>query len=449
MVQTLEEILERCTVKIKIPSKSGWGTGFFVDSDLILTCAHVVKGATSEPIQVYWQNQEAFEAAVIEEIYSDPFDIALLRLSSVSNKFSCVYLDTDIRSSDVFYAFGYPDDFENGAPVTFECEGITGDEPPLIKFKRGQARPGLSGSPLLNKRTGRVCGIVKFTRDRATDLGGGGIAVETALTKFSSLRERQKEFHEKDKRWSDALSYYFGKTLEIKSDVGIDYKPLQQFLENGDWMKADGETVELFFRITNTDYRNIPDIGAIKRFPCSDLRTIDCLWTTYSRKHFGFSTQQQIWGNIEEKSGNSHHKFLKFANQIGWLPDDYDFEKGYLGGLFEGKNNLEADLSYPEGFLPTVGFLLPMINWATIAESGEYFNLKETLGFVSTYASVFGKFAGPAIKTWLRVRSFDQTHYLNSFAKSTVAGTYERVWQLYGEHSIALMQRLRVCQIKV
>lgn len=448
MDQTLEGILERCTVKIKVSGKSGWGTGFLVDSDLILTCAHVVKGVSSESVQVYWQNQEAFEVAVIEESYSDPYDIALLRLSSVSNNFPCVYLDTDIRSSDVFYAFGYPDDFENGAPVTFECEGITGDEPPLIKFKRGQARPGLSGSPLLNKRTGKVCGIVKFTRDRATDLGGGGIPVETALIKFSSLREQQKKFHEKDKRWSNALSFYFGKILEIKSDVGMDYKPLQQLLENGDWMEADAETAALFFRITDTDYKNIPDIGAIKRFPCSDLRTIDCLWTTYSGKHFGFSTQQQIWENIESKSRNSYQKFLKFANQVGWLPDDYDFEKGYLSGLFEGRNNLEADFSYPEGCLPTVGFLLPITNWVTIKSSGEFLTLKETLGFVSMTASAYGKFAGAAIKTWLRVRSLDREHYLNSFAQSTVAGYYERVWQLYGEHSIALMQRLQVCQIK-
>lgn len=27
---TLDELLEQCTVKLNIPGKAGWGTGFFV-----------------------------------------------------------------------------------------------------------------------------------------------------------------------------------------------------------------------------------------------------------------------------------------------------------------------------------------------------------------------------------------------------------------------------------
>ncbi len=51
----------------------------------------------------------------------------------------------------------------NNRPATFHCEGFTGDEPGLIKFALRQVRPGMSGAPLLNQRTGKVCGIVKFT----------------------------------------------------------------------------------------------------------------------------------------------------------------------------------------------------------------------------------------------------------------------------------------------
>jgi len=446
MDQTLEEILERCTVKIKLPGKSGRGTGFFVDSDLILTCAHVVKGATSEPVQVYWQNQEAFEIAVIEEIYSDPFDIALLRLSSVSNKFPCVYLDTDIRSSDVFYAFGYPDDFENGAPVTFECEGITGDEPPLIKFKRGQARPGLSGSPLLNQRTGRVCGIVKFTRDRATDLGGGGILTETVFSKFINLRERQQEFHEKNKIWSNILKNSLNKAVEIKSELNIDYKPLQALLENEDWVKADEETTRLFRKITNTDSKSLPAVLAIKRFPCSDLETIDSLWVTYSRRRFGFSIQQQIWESIENKSGNSYDVFREFINQVGWLPGDYDFEAGFLRGVFDKheRRSFPTDLSLPEGFYPFAGLLLPAMNWFDEREFSAVLRDFSPLDYVA----IPGRVAGAFIGTWLRVRSFDYSHYMQPQLKAMGEGFAKKIWQLYGEHSLALIQRLRVCKIK-
>ncbi|CAN1211731.1 hypothetical protein TUMEXPCC7403_16120 [Tumidithrix helvetica PCC 7403] len=214
MLQTLEEILESCTVKLKSLSSSGWGTGFFIAPNLILTCAHVVEKEISPYIEVYCKNQGKVETAFIEKLYSKPFDIALLRLSSPFNTFPCVYLDTDVRASDIFYTFGYPDDFQTGAPVTFECEGITGDNPPFIKFKYGNARPGLSGSPLLNKRTGKVCGVVNFTRGRATDLGGGGILAETIFAKLPNLKAQQQEFHKNDKTWINTLKSIFNAKVE-------------------------------------------------------------------------------------------------------------------------------------------------------------------------------------------------------------------------------------------
>ncbi len=169
MDQRLDELLQRCTVKLSVPGRMGHGTGFFVAPGLILTCAHVVKAAGFEPVNVCWQNQDKFADAVTECLLPDPFDLALLRFSPTVPDLSCVYLDALVQPDDNLHSYGYPDDFPKGGPVTFECEGLTGDEPPLIKFKAGQARPGLSGSPLLNQRTGKVCGIVKFTRDRSPE----------------------------------------------------------------------------------------------------------------------------------------------------------------------------------------------------------------------------------------------------------------------------------------
>jgi len=171
----------------------GWGTGFFVAPGWILTCAHVVKEAKGEPIKVRWQNQENWAQAVVERSIADPYDLALLQVTLPANANPpCVYLDEEIRSRDPLYLFGYPDqDFPNGCPVTFNCEGLTGDEPALIKFALGQVRPGMSGSPLLNQRTGKVCGIVKFTRDRSFNLGGGVVLTTTILSQFPELVEQQ------------------------------------------------------------------------------------------------------------------------------------------------------------------------------------------------------------------------------------------------------------------
>jgi formylglycine-generating enzyme required for sulfatase activity len=201
----LAELLKLCTVKLAIPGKTGWGTGFFVGADQILTCAHVVKAAGFDPVKVFWQGREELPAAMIERILPERFDLALLRLNELVENLPIVYLDTDVKPNDDLYAFGYPDDFPEGAPVTFSCEGLTGGTPSLLKFKLGQARPGLSGSPLLNMRTGKVCGMAKFTRDRGTDLGGGGIPTKVILSEFVELDRVQHEFHQTDRRWSDLL----------------------------------------------------------------------------------------------------------------------------------------------------------------------------------------------------------------------------------------------------
>ncbi|MFW5779697.1 MAG: trypsin-like peptidase domain-containing protein, partial [Coleofasciculus sp.] len=59
----VESLLQQCTVKLSLPG--GWGTGFFVAPQWILTCAHVVKKAEREPVQVRWQTQENWSQAVV------------------------------------------------------------------------------------------------------------------------------------------------------------------------------------------------------------------------------------------------------------------------------------------------------------------------------------------------------------------------------------------------
>lgn len=199
----LEELLQQCTAKLTIPGRIGWGTGFFVAPGWILTCAHVVQEAKGAPVQVRWQKQENWAQALVERSLPKPYDLALLRVIFPTDANPpCVYLDESVHSRDPLYLFGYPDqDFPNGCPVTFNCEGLTGDEPALIKFALGQVRPGMSGSPLLNQRTGKVCGIVSFTRDRSFDLGGGAVPTAVILAQFPELVDRQQSFHQNDQRW--------------------------------------------------------------------------------------------------------------------------------------------------------------------------------------------------------------------------------------------------------
>jgi Trypsin-like peptidase domain len=209
----LEDLLQQCTVKLSISGYMGWGTGFFVAPELILTCAHVVEKASIEdPIQVRWKNEEKWAQAFIERLLPNPYDLALLRVSQLGSRtHPCISFDREkIRSRDQLYLFGYPaNDFPNGCPVTCDSEGLTMDEPSFIKFKAGKIQPGMSGSPLLNQRTGDVCGIVKFTLGSNSDAGGGATQSTTILAQFPELIEKQMLFHQQDWRWNNLVGELF------------------------------------------------------------------------------------------------------------------------------------------------------------------------------------------------------------------------------------------------
>ena len=201
----LFELVYNCTVRVTIPG--GQGTGFFVAPGLILTCAHVVEAAKDKPtlVKVYYGNDE-FAVKNIK-IREKPYpDLALLQIDS--SEHPCVYLDAKVQSGDELFAYGYTSKYPGGESATVKYEGPAriDNQKWLLKFKGGQIIPGYSGSPLLNTRTGNVCGMVKSTRDETTALGGGGIPTEVVLMELSELTSLQAMFHNQDSRWREAHS---------------------------------------------------------------------------------------------------------------------------------------------------------------------------------------------------------------------------------------------------
>jgi hypothetical protein len=154
-------------------------------------------------VTVHWQHYT--EQAQIVEYLASPYpDLALLRLSSHTHP--CVYLCEDIQLGDNLYSFGYSDVSLAGDSVTLEYEGPSGAGQPLFKLKEGQVRPGVSGAPLLNLRTGGVCGVVRISRDRNTDLGGRAIPTQELLARFRALTGQQEQFHRQNGAWLECLT---------------------------------------------------------------------------------------------------------------------------------------------------------------------------------------------------------------------------------------------------
>ena len=122
----------------------------------------------------------------------------------------CVLLHEAYTLGDEMLAFGYPIGSTTGDPVTLVSEdwqrdrGASSDQPHL-KLKQGQVQPGLSGAPLINLRTGGVCGVVRLTRDRASDLGGRALPTALVLAQYDFLIGLQKAFHSRDRTWISLL----------------------------------------------------------------------------------------------------------------------------------------------------------------------------------------------------------------------------------------------------
>ena len=161
MSTSLYELLQLCTAKIGIANDSSRGTGFFVANRRLITCAHILKGHDCSKITVTWQGQISKTVKVIR-IYQRPIDLALLSIDfSPQADPPCVLLDDSVTPFDRLYAYGYSDHFPDGSSVAVRCEGnVSENNLTLIKVQSGQIRPGHSGAPALNNKTGKVCGLV-------------------------------------------------------------------------------------------------------------------------------------------------------------------------------------------------------------------------------------------------------------------------------------------------
>ncbi len=217
------ESLQQCTVRLNYEESQG--TGFFVASGLILTCAHVVEYAESNPINVFWKVNNQTYQAKIKTLLEYPLDLALLKLDGDIPNHSCVDLDErEPKINQELYIFGYPKgegvDYSEGDSATFKYEGESFKKTVLLyKLKEGQIIDGFSGSPLLNLGTGKVCGMVNISRDTSSDLGGRAVSTKVILEQFPDIAELNQRFHQQLKP-KDTNPFEFGSSVPPEGFYG-------------------------------------------------------------------------------------------------------------------------------------------------------------------------------------------------------------------------------------
>ncbi|WP_080054423.1 S1 family peptidase [Spirosoma aerolatum] len=208
----LTAILKEYTVRIE--TKTSGGTGFFIAPNMIITCLHVI----DIPYEVYWKDRKINTTiAVSTEKY---IDLCILKVEEdIYN--TCVMIGSLNSIGDTLYSYGYPEDYRTGDSLSVEYEGYSSTgykNYQLIKLKRGQIKPGFSGAPLLNLRTGLVCGMIKTTRNKAIDLGGRAIClneIQENVNELDFVFQKNNEFNKYNRKWYNML------TDNQKKEIGI------------------------------------------------------------------------------------------------------------------------------------------------------------------------------------------------------------------------------------
>jgi hypothetical protein len=162
------------------------GTGFFIKSDLIISCAHVIGNNISIGLEVEFysvKHSRTGKAKVIDFNLESDIDVVFLKVitfkSNINN--SLLYNINLILPmiGECLITFGYTKNYPNGESVSFESEGISyTNKSSLLKLKGGQAQEGLSGAPLLYKSNNSLCGIICISRNVNTDLGARAIPID-------------------------------------------------------------------------------------------------------------------------------------------------------------------------------------------------------------------------------------------------------------------------------
>lgn len=229
----LRNDLEASAVRLRIGQQL-LGTGFWAGPGLVVTCAHVVKDHQTVDVDARGEAHTGVVArcARADRVGDSLFpDFALIRVPTSHGM--PVELDASCLPGDALHAWGFPGMASAGDSITGECEGFRNfgslGTQRLIKLKNTQITPGFSGSPVLNLRTGLVCGMLKRTRDEASAAGGYAVRSTILLgdeeiaaaqrTLETPLRKELLEYLNRIIRQTGALPQYFPSHIQSFDNI--------------------------------------------------------------------------------------------------------------------------------------------------------------------------------------------------------------------------------------
>ncbi len=199
----LDQLLKASTVRVSTAGKAYEGMGFFFAPGLALTSAHVVPQAEGEMVQVFLPGEQHAVPAEVKYRFPEEVGLVILQVQTTESM-PCAYLDADIKPGDQGYTFGCTGSSRKVHRVMLECEGMMGSAIGISHLAGRSKHLQLNGSPILNQRTGKVCGIV-HTPTQNSGYRGEAVPMGVIFTEFPALSILQKEYHCQDNRWTTLL----------------------------------------------------------------------------------------------------------------------------------------------------------------------------------------------------------------------------------------------------
>jgi len=179
------EDVKHSVVVINTQSSAGYGVGsgiIITEDGYIVTNYHVVEDANTISVRLY-DSAISADAELIG--YSEPDDIAVLKIKRTDLRAATFALSSDCRVGDRVYAIGSPEGDEFSWSVTqgiissrdreikiYDNEGIL-EKKMYVLQTDASVNPGNSGGPLINVR-GEVVGIITL---KLSDSAGMGFAI--------------------------------------------------------------------------------------------------------------------------------------------------------------------------------------------------------------------------------------------------------------------------------
>lgn len=174
-MRDLERLAEQCVVRVA--SGSGFGSGFWVAPNLVLTCAHVASAGTVEvlsggrvcPGRVV--KAEPAGGLKSDELWPLP-DLALIEVAD-PGEHPCVWLnDAEVDTGGRLQVLGLSEIWSSPPQPDSALGHCGGRAAAAWRFVGDAIEPGMSGGPVISLGTWAVCGVVKASRRPGTDMGG-------------------------------------------------------------------------------------------------------------------------------------------------------------------------------------------------------------------------------------------------------------------------------------